>query len=51
MNQALPVFKGAVVKSDIFVNSHALDLKENAGECHSCFDLAKAVSLSGRMRL
>ena len=32
--QALPVFKGAVVKSDIFINSHALDLKENAGKCH-----------------
>ena len=27
--QALPVFKGAVIKSDIFVNSHVLDLKEN----------------------
>ena len=32
--QALLVFKGAVVKSDIFINSHALDLKENAGKCH-----------------
>ena len=49
--QALPVFKGAIVKSDIFVNSHAVDLKENAGKCHSCFDLAKTVSLSGIMRL